>query len=122
MDDRMSLANLGRGAAIEKFDHELGRVLENCLDVNAPAEKERKVILTVVFKPDKARESAKVKISARAVLADVESFDSQMFLGRTKRGEARGTEYNPQQMGMLQEPDPEPNGKVTPIKGREVAE
>lgn len=52
---KLSLANMADGAAVEAFDIQLRRVLENILDPNVNATAVRKVTLEVRIKPDENR-------------------------------------------------------------------
>lgn len=45
----ISLATLNKGAAIELFEQELKRVIENIADPNVEPTAKRKITLTVVF-------------------------------------------------------------------------
>ena len=60
-DEKLSLANLGGGAAVEKFDTELQKVLDNIADPNTVENAGREVTLKVKIKP-KERDYAKVQI------------------------------------------------------------
>jgi len=106
--DRVTLAELAGGQAIEQFDHELAKVLENILDPNTEATKAREVVLKVSLKPDKNRTAAEVTISCTSKLTPELSIDTIFYLGR-KNGVVQATEYNPKQPRLYDE-------NVTPIK------
>jgi len=53
----VSLASLCKGAAIERFDDELKKVLENMMDVNTGVGP-REIVLKVRLKPNDDRTSA----------------------------------------------------------------
>lgn len=95
----MTLANLGGGAAAEKFDDELRRVLENILDPNTDGG-EREVVLRVRIKPDKDRRAAAVAITCSAKLGGLAAFETQMFIGRDG-GRAVAVEHNPRQANLF---------------------
>ena len=121
----ISLVDIGQGAAVEKFDHELQQALDNIQDPNTPARKARKVVLTVTITPDEEREMGKVRIEAKCVLPAPEPSDIKWFLGRKPDGKGEASEYNPRQHRMDFDGDqPEaPEGasdKVRPIKGQEA--
>jgi hypothetical protein len=94
--DRLSLGNLYGGGAIEKFDAELDRVLQNIVDINS-GEGPREVTLKVKLKPDKDRSFCSVEVQVSSKLQPEEPFGTQMFLGR-EGGRAVAFEHNPEQL------------------------
>lgn len=99
----VSLETLGRGAAVEKFNQELARVVANILDPNTPPEKARAVTLKVTIKPDKNRLAASVKIECTSSCAPADGFATQFFMGRSKTGQIIAVEQDPRQMSLLEE-------------------
>jgi hypothetical protein len=97
-EDRTSLLNLGRGSAIERFDDELARVVDNILDVNT-TDAARTITLTVTFKPAKDRGRCDVGVKIASKLAPAEPFETVIFVGRDGRGPI-AVEHNPDQMKM----------------------
>ena len=74
--EKATLLNLAEGAAKEKFDFELQRVIENIQDLNTDPSQKREVILKVVFVADKERKKVSVEVSAKSKLAaDVPATD-----------------------------------------------
>lgn len=96
----VSLDSLARGAAIERFQDALERLVENALDVNTSATKKREITLKVAVTPDKSRSMATVSISCESKLAGPEVVDTTIYLGR-KNGKPTATEYNPDQPTMF---------------------
>lgn len=89
-DDPISLLNLGDGAAIEKFDEELQRVLDNIVDPNAKADAVREITLKVKFKPDENRNVAAVSIATDCKLAPDREVTTACVIGRIgSKGHAR---------------------------------
>jgi len=86
MDDKqmqfVTLDGLGDGAALEKFQTELGRVLENIADINTPATDKRKITLTFEFKPDEDRQASKIIISSSSTLASDRRQEAIVAIGR----------------------------------------
>ena len=114
-EEVVSLANLASGAAVERFDDELARVLENIMDPNTVAEKEREITLKVKIKPNEARDFCQVRIECSSRKAAAKTFETHIYVGWDKsQGTVKATEYNPQQMTMTFQPHP--SEKVTPIK------
>jgi hypothetical protein len=111
----VTLATIGGGAAVEKFDDELLRVVENIMDPNTDL-KEREVVLKVKIKPMKERGSSTVEVSCFSKLRPAESFCTQFYMGRSKEG-IKVFESNPQQMLLPtgDEDDESEPAKVVPI-------
>jgi hypothetical protein len=102
-EEMVSLANLGRGAAIEQFDEEFMRVIENILDPNTAAVAEREITVKVKLKPNEKRDFCTVGVSCTSKTQPAKAFATQLFIGRTARG-VMATEYNPQQPSMFRNP------------------
>jgi hypothetical protein len=110
-DDMVSLANLGRGAAIERFDDEFKRVLANILDPNTTPGA-REINLRVKIKPNEARDFCTVNVFCTSKVSAAKPFETQFFVGRDSRG-IKATEHNPQQMKLGID---QPSGKVVNIQ------
>jgi hypothetical protein len=93
-----SLATLARGGAIERFDDELRRVLENILDPNTGSGK-RSVTLTVTIKPADDKRSADVSVECKSKLQGAAAVATMIFIGQVQ-GKAAAMEHNPEQMAM----------------------
>lgn len=93
-----SLANLGHGAAIERFDDEMERALQNIMDINT-TEDVREVRLIVKLKPNEERTACAVAVACTSKLAPGRPFGTTLF--PTMDGEkAVAIEHNPQQMQL----------------------
>lgn len=103
--EMVSLATLARGAAIERFDDELKKVLDNILDPNTTPDKVRSVSLTVRIKPDKDRSLCMVDVEAKAGLASPSSVQTRFFVGRAN-GKAVAYEHDPRQQQLFPEQKP----------------
>lgn len=110
-DPKVSLKTLGSGAAMELFDAELQRVLDNIVDINTPANKTRKIVLEVAIKPDIDREWGQVTIQAKSTLAPNEAYSTKFILGKSQ-GRGFAEEYAPKQMTLDE-------NKVVPLTGKE---
>ena len=89
-DEPITLTNLGGGAAVEKFDEELQRVLDNIVDPNTQAESVRSITLKVTIKPDNTRQVGTVLISSVAKLAPDKEYETTCALGAVNgKGVAR---------------------------------
>lgn len=92
----VSLETLGGGAAIERFNYELEKVLENIGDPNTKADAMREVTLKIRIKPNEDRSFCVVEIQVNGKLASIKPEHSSFHL--TKRGNRMvATEYNPRQ-------------------------
>lgn len=95
----ITLANLGGGAAVAKFEQELAKLAKNIMDPNTDAEVARTVTLTVTVKPSKDRNWAGIKISAIAKLAPNVAYTTRAFVGLDHAsGKVVICEDNPNQM------------------------
>ena len=82
MANELTLANLGNGAAVEKFEENLQLVIANVLDPNTEAKTKRKIVLEVTLVPDRDRDIGSVLVSCQAKLAPSVSFRTQAYLGK----------------------------------------
>lgn len=79
----VTLASLSDGAALERFDHELQRTLDNIADPNTDPKAVRTITLTVKIKPNDKRTMGEVKFSAQAKLAPLAPVETLIFIGRS---------------------------------------
>ena len=85
----VSLENLGRGAALEKFQDEWNKVVRNIVDPNT-------TMLKVSLKPDDDRSLCAYKVICTSSLAPLKEFKGDVFVG-VERGEVVATEPNKNQ-------------------------
>jgi hypothetical protein len=97
--DTVSLDNLKAGGALQLFQEELDKVLENIMDPNTEAEQVREVRLVVKIKPDKDRSTAAVAIIPSCKLAAAVALGTRMFFGK-KGGRFLAWEHDPEQMAL----------------------
>ena len=103
-EERVSLENLGHGAAAELFQTELQNVIFNVMDPNTKPDAARSITLKLKVKPSKERTMCAVEIACESKLAPSLPFESTLFVG-IEHGEAVASEYNPNQQRI---PFPEP--------------
>lgn len=60
--DRSSILQMARGAFQERVDYEMGRVVDNILDLNTKATAKRKITLTIELTPDDERQTISVAV------------------------------------------------------------
>lgn len=78
--EKVSLANLAGGAAVERFDAELARVLDNMADQNTKVKEARTITLKVQIVPTEDRAMGVVSIQASSKLAGMEKIGSAVEL------------------------------------------
>lgn len=112
-EEPMGLLNLGGGVAVEMFDQELQRVLDNIVDINTRADQVREISLKVKIKPDEERMLGEITVECNSKTSAVKGFVSRCMIGKSGRtGHAR--ELESAQMSFLGEKEKD---KVTPING-----
>lgn len=79
----VSLSNIAKGSAVEIFDHNMKKVLENIKDPNTSAKAARSITLKVDFKPYPDRSGAEIAVSVASRMAPVSSVNSTVFVGVT---------------------------------------
>lgn len=104
-EERISLVNLKDGAAVELFDFELQKALDNIMDPNTRAEAVREVMLKIKIKPDKERNFGPVEIHASSKMAPIAPVMTQVFFGQDRDG-AVAHEYNPKQGDLFEKQQP----------------
>ena len=99
----VNLSTLGGGAAVQLFQAELQKVLDNIVDENTKPDAVREVTLKVKIKPDVDRDYGQVSISCTSRLAPMAPFGTNFFIGK-QRGKGVAQEHNPKQAKLF-EPD-----------------
>jgi hypothetical protein len=122
-DERLSLATLCNGAAVEKFDVELQRALNNVLDPNTLTQA-RTVTLKVKIKPNEEKTQVVITADASSNLSPHKGVASVAFIGRRPDGHAEAREVVPQGQTRLfnddkLESEPE-SDNVRPFKTNEA--
>jgi len=97
----INLATLGGGAAVEKFQEELQRVVANILDPNTNPKAKRKITLTVTIIPSHERGSGDVLIEAKSTLEPSMGYATRAYFGQ-QYGQPVAYEDNPQQVTIDQ--------------------
>jgi hypothetical protein len=101
MGEPLSFENLGCGAAEEKFEEALKKVLVNILDPNTRANTAREIILRVKIKPSEERTKAEVIIVCDVKLAQDKPFPTTIFIGKNAQGRPEAHEINANQMQLF---------------------
>lgn len=120
--DRMTLSNVGSGAAEEKFQQELANVINNILDPNTDWDVKRQVVVKLTFIPGEARNVAAVLVECSSKLAAQRGSTLTAFFGvDTATGEIVCQEYDPGQMKIGEDRE-ETDEPVTPRLVKEEGE
>lgn len=90
------LETLKGGAAIERFNDELAKVLQNIIDPNVESKTKRTITLQVEWVPNEERTTVNIKIKCKSALAPSRPVETFGYIGE-KGGEVYATEYNPRQ-------------------------
>jgi len=78
----VTLKTLDGGSAVELFDQELKKLVENVFDLNTSPKTKRKISLEVVFQPSEDRASAVVYIDVKSKLAGQRGSGTQVYFGK----------------------------------------
>ena len=95
---QLSLATIGGGAALEKFQDELQKVVENILDPNTEAKTKRSIVIKVDIVPTPERNMGAILVSSTAKLAPTRSYGTRAFFGKDGTGNALAFEDDPKQL------------------------
>ncbi|MFH1012108.1 MAG: hypothetical protein V1784_12860 [bacterium] len=109
LGEALSFQNLGGGAAEEKFEEGLKKVLANILDPNTRPQTAREIILRVKIKPSEERTDADVIIDCQTKLAADKVFPTKIFIGKDIKGQPEAHEVNANQYTLF----PKEKGNVT---------
>jgi len=117
-EEAVSLASLAGGAAIERFDDELARVVANILDPNTDEKATRTITLKVKVKPGRDREFGGVSFTVASQLAQARAVETLVYFG-VAAGVPVAVENNPRQARLFDE-RPEATGPVGVVGGKEA--
>lgn len=92
----VSLVDLAAGAAVERFNYEWDRVMQNIGDFNSDPEATRTITLTVKIKPNHERNYAHVDIGIASKLAPIRHHTTAVHLTQ-QSGAVIATEHNTNQ-------------------------
>ena len=99
--DRSSILQMARGAFQERVDYEMGRVVDNILDLNTKATAKRKITLTIELTPDDERRQIQVSVTAKSTLAATNPVATSLYVTGDGNGELVVAEMVPQVPGQL---------------------
>ena len=99
--DRSSILQMARGEFQERVDYEMGRVVDNILDLNTKATAKRKITLTIELTPDDERQTISVAVQAKATLAPTNPVATALCITSDGNGEMVVAEMVPQIPGQI---------------------
>ena len=106
--ENLKLKEIDRGNLMLQADREIARIIRDIADPNKQAEKERKVVITLKFKPNKRRDAASVKYVVTSHPATHIETESDIYIGKDTLGEPIAKPWMPNQTDIpFEEPLPE---------------
>lgn len=103
--------NLADGNIVDKLNRELDKIAQNIVDKNTDPKKERKITLTLSFKPNENRDFIVTKIQTKTSLAPELGEETQILIGKDSEGQLHLNEVRQQSMF-----DNKASAKITNIK------
>ncbi|MDW5300222.1 MAG: hypothetical protein SA378_08810 [Sedimentibacter sp.] len=92
----INIMNLADGNIVDKLNRELQKVAQNIVDKNTDPKKERKITLTLSFKPNDNRDFVITKIQTKTSLAPELGEETQIIIGKDSEGELHLNEVRQQ--------------------------
>lgn len=92
----INVLNLADGNIVEKLNRELQKIAQNIIDKNTDPKKERKITLTISFKPNENRDFVVTKISTKTSIAPELGEETQIIIGKDGDGELHLNEVKQQ--------------------------
>ena len=100
--EKASILEMARGAIMEQVDYEVGKIVDNIVDVNTEPKKKRQLVLTVDFTPSADRTVVVVSATAKSKLQPLNAIQTSLFVGVDgKTGEVTATEMTPNGAGQV---------------------
>jgi len=100
----VNIGNINEGAAVDAFDLELRKILENIADLSTVATATRSITLRVDFKPESDRCKVHTEFVVSTKLAGIEKHKSQIYVGRSTEGALIAFDADPRQMPLWEAP------------------
>ena len=101
MVETKSILEMAQGAIMEQVNVEVGRIVDNILDVNTEAKKKRTLTLTVDFVPSADRSQVAISATAKSKLLPNNAVQTTIYVGAdTTTGEIQAVEMVPQVPGQ----------------------
>jgi hypothetical protein len=92
----INVINLADGSIVEKLNRELEKITQNIMDKNTDPRKERKITLTLSFKPNENRDFVRTTITTKTTLATEQGVETQILVGKDSEGQLHLNEVRQQ--------------------------
>lgn len=92
MEYIVNLNEFAEGAAAEKFNREMQRILENIADPNTDPKKKRTLTMTVTLTADDARDVVSTDVQVKSKLVPENSVGSKLLIDVDSKGSLVGRE------------------------------
>ncbi len=100
--DKTSILEMSRGAILERVDYEMGKVINNILDINTKATGKRKITVTLELIPSADRSSINVQTTAKSTLVATDPVTTSLYItNQPGTGEMVVAEMVPQVPGQM---------------------
>lgn len=99
--NRVSILEMSKGAILERVDYEMGKVLDNILDINTKPAAKRKITVTLELVPSSDRSTITVQTTAKCTLVPTEPITTSLCItSQPSTGEMAVVEMIPQIPGQ----------------------
>lgn len=78
--DKKSLLEMSAGAILERVDYEVGKVLDNILDINTKATGKRKITVCLELTPSADRKTITVQTTSKSTLVPTDPVTTSLFI------------------------------------------
>ena len=100
--EKKSILEMSMGAILERVDDEMGKVIDNILDVNTKPTAKRKITVTLELVPSADRKTITVLSTAKSALVPTDPVTTSLFVTtQPGTGEMVVAEMVPQVPGQL---------------------
>lgn len=99
----VTLGELAAGAAGERFDYTMQRLVDNIRDLNTDATAKRKIMLEITMQPSEDRETIATSIKVNTTMPNLKAHTMPMFVQRGDDGQLCFTMFKPQKEMDLDE-------------------
>lgn len=100
--DKKSILEMSMGAILERVDYEMGKVIDNVLDLNTKPTGKRKITVTLELIPSADRKTITVQTTAKSSLVPTDPVTTSLFItNQPNTGEMVVAEMVPQVPGQM---------------------
>ena len=100
--DKKSILEMSTGAILERVDYEMGKVIDNILDLNTKPTGKRKITVSLELIPSADRRTITVQTTAKSALVPTDPVTTSLFItNQPGSGEMVVAEMVPQVPGQV---------------------